>query len=207
MSITQRSIVAIRYEVEAVGAPARVVVQSELVANEDVPEQSGDPRVAAIMAKPLEPEEHAGEGTHAFLMHRTRSSKLRMAAAMENVITCDSDHGCELEVREDWARVTVGTRLDPGERLTLTKFVAYGWSSQRSVPALRDQVSAALTSAVRTGWDRLVVDQRTALNTFWAGADVQVDGDPAVQQAVRFGLFHTFQAAVRAEQRPSRRRA
>ncbi|PZS17032.1 MAG: family 65 glycosyl hydrolase [Pseudonocardiales bacterium] len=201
VSFTQRSIVAIRYEVEAMGSPARVVVQSELVANEHVPEQSGDPRVSAIMASPLEPEEHGGEGTRALLMHRTRSSKLRMAAAMDNLIECDGDHGCELEVHEDWARVTVGTRLVPGERLVLTKFIAYGWSSQRSVPALRDQVGAALTSAVRTGWDQLVSDQRDALDLFWQGADVQIDGDPAVQQAVRFGLFHTFQSAVRAEQR------
>jgi alpha,alpha-trehalose phosphorylase len=201
VSFTQRSIVAIRYEVEAVGAPARIVVQSELVANEQVPARAGDPRVAAILERPLEPEEHSGEGTRALLMHRTRSSKLRMAACMENVFACDSDYGCELEVQPDWARVTAGTRLQPGQRLQLTKFVAYGWSSRRSVPALRDQVSAALTSAVFTGWDGLVRDQRTALDGFWEGADVEIDGDPAVQQAVRFGLFHTFQAAVRAEQR------
>jgi alpha,alpha-trehalose phosphorylase len=201
VSFTQRSIVAIRYVVEAVGAPARVVLQSELVANEEIPERFNDPRVAAILANPLESEEHSGRGTRALLMHRTRSSRLRMAACMENLISCDRDYGAELDVQQDWARLTVGTRLDPGERLVLTKFVAYGWSSQRSVPALRDQVGAALTSAVRTGWDQLVADQRTALNMFWEGADVQIDGDPAVQQAVRFGLFHTFQAAVRAEQR------
>ncbi len=201
VSFTQRSIVAIRYEVEAVGQPARVVVQSELVANEEVPARSGDPRVAAALASPLVPEEQMGEGTRALLMHRTRSSKLRMAACMQNVIECETDYVDELDVHDDWARLSVGTRLEPGQRLTLTKFVAYGWSSQRSVPALRDQVGAALTSGVQTGWDQLVLDQRSALNTFWQGADVQIDGDPAVQQAVRFGLFHTFQAAVRAEQR------
>jgi alpha,alpha-trehalose phosphorylase len=201
VSFTQRSIVAIRYEVEAVGGPARVVVQSELVANEEVPQRSGDPRVAAALASPLEHEEHMGEGTRALLMHRTRSSKLRLAACMQNEIDCASSYVHELDVHEDWARVSVATRLEPGERLTLTKYVAYGWSSQRSVPALRDQVGAALASGVQTGWDQLVRDQRAALNAFWQGADVQIDGDPAVQQAVRFGLFHTFQAAVRAEQR------
>ena len=29
-----------------------------------------------------------------------------------------------------------------------------------------------------------------------------VDGDPEVQQAVRFGLFHVLQAGARAERRP-----
>ena len=31
---------------------------------------------------------------------------------------------------------------------------------------------------------------------------MQVEGDPEIQQAVRFGLFHVLQAGARAEQRP-----
>src|SRR4051794_25858769 len=48
VSFTHRSIVAISYEVTPVDGPARVVVQSELVANEDLPPASGDPRVSAV---------------------------------------------------------------------------------------------------------------------------------------------------------------
>ena len=33
---------------------------------------------------------------------------------------------------------------EPGQRLRLIKFVAYGWSGERSLPAVRDQVGAAL---------------------------------------------------------------
>ena len=40
VSMTQRATVAIRYEVEAVDAPTRVVVQSELMANEETPRMS-----------------------------------------------------------------------------------------------------------------------------------------------------------------------
>jgi alpha,alpha-trehalose phosphorylase len=201
VSLTQRSIMAVRYEVEAVGDPARVVVQSELVANEELPAQSKDPRVAAMMESPLQAEEQFGHGTRALLIHRTRASNLRMAAAMEHVLEAADDVGSTLEVQPDWARVMAGTVLKAGERLQVTKFVAYGWSSMRSLPALRDQVDAALSAVTRTGWDQLVADQRAALDEFWAGADVEVDGDQAVQQAVRFGLFHTLQAASRAEQR------
>jgi alpha,alpha-trehalose phosphorylase len=201
VSLTQRSIVAIHYEVEALDEPARVVIQSELVANEQLPRQSADPRVAAMLEAPLESVEFDGHGARAWLLHRTRSSRLHMAAAMEHAFNGDNAPTTQLVVNPDWARVTAGTVLEPGERLSLTKFVAYGWSSQRTVPALRDQVDAALTGAVYAGWQRLVDDQRSALDLFWEGGDVEIDGDPAVQQAVRFGLFHTFQAASRAEQR------
>jgi alpha,alpha-trehalose phosphorylase len=199
VSLTQRSIMAIRYQVEAVGAPARVVIQSELVANEEVPAHSGDPRVAAALESPLEADEQLGRGMHALLVHHTQKSRLRMAAAMDNRF--EGSAGTELEIQPDWARVTGGASLAPGESLELTKFVAYGWSSIRSLEALRDQVEAALSTVVRTGWDQLVADQRAALDEFWRGADVTVDGDDTVQQAVRFGLFHTMQAASRAEQR------
>ncbi len=51
------------------------------------------------------------------------------------------------------------------------------------------------------GWDVLVDEQRAYLDEFWDGADVEVDGDAQVQQAVRFSLFHVLQAGARAEGR------
>jgi alpha,alpha-trehalose phosphorylase len=81
------------------------------------------------------------------------------------------------------------------------KFLAYGWSSQRSLPAIRDQVVAALAQARHTGWQGLLDAQRAYLDEFWEGADVELDGDTELQQAVRFATFHTLQAGARAEQR------
>jgi alpha,alpha-trehalose phosphorylase len=43
--------------------------------------------------------------------------------------------------------------------------------------------------------------QREYLDDFWARADVELDGDPALQQATRFAVFQVLQAAARAEQR------
>lgn len=200
VSLTQRAIVAIHYEVEAVEA-TRVVIQSELVANEEQSGLSGDPRVAAMLNNPLEAEEHRGVNLRAVLVHRTRASKLRVAAAMDHLIEAPDRHTTELAVNADWARVTIGALLEPGQKITLTKYVAYGWSGERSLPALRDQVEAALTAAGDTGWDELVKEQRRMLDEFWLGADVEVEGEPAIQQAVRFALFHVFQAAARAEGR------
>ena len=54
---------------------------------------------------------------------------------------------------------------------------AYGWSGERSALALRDQAAAALVAARQTGWDGLVEEQRTYLDHFWSGADVELDGD------------------------------
>src|SRR6516162_8110900 len=53
VSLTQRAVAAISYEVEPLGDPLRAVVQSELVANEAVPDLGSDPRVAAAIESPL----------------------------------------------------------------------------------------------------------------------------------------------------------
>ncbi|HEY2272302.1 MAG TPA: glycosyl hydrolase family 65 protein [Jatrophihabitantaceae bacterium] len=201
VSLTQRSIMAIKWEVEAVNDPARIVVQSELVANEFVPPQSNDPRVAAIMERPLEALQHGHEGMRAWLLHKTRSSNLRMAAAMDHVLDAPDGHAYEMTADEDIARLMFGARLEPGQKLGLTKFVSYGWSSQRSLRALSDQTGAALISAGHAGWDALLEEQKNALDLFWDCADVEIDGAPAIQQAVRFALFHTLQSGLRAEQR------
>src|SRR5438552_563324 len=54
VSFTQRAVAAIEYVVEAVDDPARIVVQSELVANEPIPPPDNDPRVAAVLQAPLQ---------------------------------------------------------------------------------------------------------------------------------------------------------
>ena len=201
VSFTHRSVVAICHEVEAVDTDTRIIVQSELVANESMPVIHGDPRVAEALQSPLVPEEHHGRDLQAHLVHITRSSKLRMAAAMDHEVDGPDDLSASTETHPDWARTTVGCRLQPGERLRITKYLAYGWSSQRSCPALRDQVAAALTSARHDGWDALLSQQRAYLDAFWDSADVEVDGDDEIQQAIRFALFHVLQAGARAERR------
>ena len=202
VSFTQRAIAAICYEVEPVDRRTRIILQSELVANEQLPPIDGDPRVAAVLESPLATEEHLAGNSGALLIHCTKRSGLRVAAGMEHLITGPPGTEVITEALADWARTTLACVLEPGQRLRVVKFLGYGWSSQRSRPALRDQVHAAITAARFAGWDGLLKTQREYLDQFWDNADVQIDGDPEVQQAVRFALFHVLQGGARAEKRP-----
>ena len=203
VSFVQRSVAAMLYEVEPLDDPASLVVQSELVANEVLPTPpSSDPRAAAALTNPLQsdsffnegatggpgaqhpgqpPADGGGDGPH-----RSRGRR-----------RCRSTSS----TRADLGRVTVAADLQPGQRLRLVKFLAYGWSSRRTTSSVRDQVEAALSGATHAGWDRLVASQRRYLDEFWDRADVELDGDSELQQAVRFALFHILQAGARAERR------
>jgi len=201
VSFVQRSVAAILYEVEPLTAPVRVVLQSELVANEPTEEDAGDPRAALALRAPLRSEHHGHDGLRAGLVHVTRESGLRMAAGMDHVVSGPNGPITETETDPDLARVTVTTNLAPGESLRVEKLLAYGWSSQRSLPALRDQVDAALAAAKRSGWDGLRAGQREYLDDVWDRGDIELEGDPALQQAVRYAYFQVIQAGARAERR------
>ncbi|MEU3338640.1 glycoside hydrolase family 65 protein [Streptomyces sp. NPDC002144] len=201
VSLTQRAIAAVAYEVEAVDSRSRVVIQSELVANESLPGSNGDPRGSKALESPLEAEEDVAVGHRLRLVHRTRRSGLRVAVAADHIVSGPERTTYASESNVDVARLTVTSVLEPGEKLRVEKLVAHGWSAVRSRPAMSDQVEAALAAAGHSGWDGLLEEQRGYLDDFWARADVQVDGDEEVQQAVRFALFHVLQAGARAEQR------
>jgi alpha,alpha-trehalose phosphorylase len=201
VSLTQRAIGAICYQVEPLESQARIAVQSELIANEELPKLSGDPRVAAALENPLVDEYNNADGTVVVLTNSTRRSKLRVGTIMDHLI--DGAPKIQVESRSyaTGGLVTAATVLKPGEKLRLIKFVGYGWSAERSLEAIRDQVYAAVAAARGTGWDGLLAEQRQYLDDFWSRADVEVDGDAEVQQAVRFALFQVLQAGARAENR------
>ncbi|GGP72133.1 glycoside hydrolase family 65 protein [Saccharothrix coeruleofusca] len=201
VSLTQRAVAAIRYEVEP-QQDVQLVVQSDLLANEPVDSESGDPRVAAALDSPLVADFAHAEGARAVLAHHARRSGLRMAAGMDHEVHLAKDGvRTSIHAEEDLARFTVAADVPAGQRLTVVKYLGYGWSGQRSVPALRAQVEAALEGALQTGWAGLLAEQRRFLDDYWEVADIEVDGDPQLQQAVRFALFHILQAAARGETR------
>ena len=201
VSLTQRAIAAIQYEVEPVDGPARIVIQSELTANEELPAFGGDPRAAAALGNPLVSDLSTGADGRVTLVHTVRNSGLRVATAMDHIIEAPDGIQYGTVAEPDLGRFGMAAVLQPGQVLRITKFVAYGWSSERSLPAMRDQVEGALAAARRDGWDRLRADQRDDLAQYWDRADVEIDSDPRIQQAARFALFQIYLAAARAEQR------
>ena len=201
VSFRARSVAAISYEVEAIGAPMRVALQSNLLANQNEKLDQGDPRVPADLGEVLVSRLSVHDGLRVVLAHTTRSSGLSLAAGMEHLIDAEHEPATRTESEDDLGRVTISAQLTPGRPLRVVKLLAYHWSSQESIEWLRDQVDASLESATAEGFDGLVASQRQYLDDYWAVADVELDGDLEIQQALRFALFNVLQASARAETR------
>ncbi|MGH8921791.1 MAG: family 65 glycosyl hydrolase, partial [Actinomycetes bacterium] len=115
VSLAQRAMLGIEWEVEVLDAPARVVVQSDLVANEDVPITAGDPRVAAALEHPLRCIAHGADDSIVHQIHETKRSGLRIAAMMHHHAYGPEDLETHTQVMEDLGRVIFITRLQPGQ--------------------------------------------------------------------------------------------
>ena len=201
VSLSLRSLAAIEYEVEAVDQPIRVAIQSNLQANKVDAAHAEDPRVGRPLNDALQSLLHVDHGMRVVLGHQTKHSGLVMASGMEHVLEHDGDVSTLTQTEPDLGRVTLSAELEPGRPLKLLKLLAYHWSSQQSVDWLRDQGDASLESGLAEGFRGLAEAQRETLERYWQRADVQVEGDAELQQALRFALFHIFQATARNEGR------
>ncbi|HVT75861.1 MAG TPA: HAD-IA family hydrolase, partial [Acidimicrobiales bacterium] len=107
--------------------------------------------------------------------------------------TLHDDGGEFAETRSDRAQVTAVARqhhVEDADRSRVERLVVV-----RSGADGRRAAEAALTDAWSAGFDALVDEQRAAWAQRWEGADVEIDGDPAAQEAVRFALFHLLSCA------------
>ena len=196
VSFAHRTLAAINFEVSPLDEDLYLVLQSDLLVNEPGSGESADPREAATLEHPLQCELFDHDDNHAVLVHRTVRSQLRVAAGMRHQLKAPENAETALTVRRDLARLTVAARVPRGQRLRLVKLLGYGWSRRRSAAALRDQIDGALTVAGLIGWDGLTGLQREFLDDFWRVADVEIEGDPELQQAVRVSTFHVLQAGA-----------
>ncbi len=203
VSFDYRSVSAIRYEVTAVSHPVRVLIQSELIANEPSGRHDvRDPRVSHLIESPLRAVAQERGTTGAILVHRTKQSDLTLATNMAHEVVTEVDTETFVETRPDWARTTVVAELEPGQSVQVTKYVAHATSATRSVPLLRSQVSAAISTARHVRWEGLLAAQRRYLGDFWADAEVEVMGSRKLTGMLRYALFQVLQAAARNEVAP-----
>ncbi|WP_409332564.1 glycoside hydrolase family 65 protein [Trujillonella humicola] len=188
VSLAERAVCAVRYQVRVVEGAAHVLLRSELAAGSVMPSgvDNDDPRVAPILDEAFELRARLAGATGGALVERTRRSGITVAAAVDHVVdagrvdtTADDEH----------VVTTVAAHLRAGETLAVVKVAGYGWSYDAGSDSVLGEASAAVASALDLGWEGLLTAQRAVLDELWATADVEVDGDPELQQALRYAVF------------------
>lgn len=88
--------------------------------------------------------------------------------------------------------------LPAGGAVRVATHAAYA-SGRRPVESLLADARAVLAGAADAGTEALEAEHRAFLDDVWDRADVVVEGDDELQQAVRLAVLHTVQAAARVD--------
>ncbi len=198
VSLATRELAAISYRVDALEEPVTVELTSSLVANESTQMREDDPREAApLYGRVLLHRRAEVTGSRVLAAYTTRSSRLNVVTVADHEVTGHPSNPQPVQVPGE-----VGVRyrfsLEAGTSVTLTKLLAYEWSSERPIRELADAASAVVDRASAEGFDRIVERHRSVVRRFWDRADIEVDGDPELQQGLRFGLYQLLQATAAA---------
>jgi alpha,alpha-trehalose phosphorylase len=198
-SFEHRHLAAMDYEVVALDASVGIAISSELVTH-GPQEASDDPRRGKGFAeKVLVPLAARAGDRRAVLELATRNSGLELACGMEHCIDSDGAVTVETSAEGDGARTVVLADLAPGRPLRLSKYLAYHWAAQAASGDLVARADRTLHRAAADGYDTIEFDHRRHVEDFWQRSDIQLDGAPDLQQAVRFNLFQLMQATARGE--------
>ncbi|WP_284343852.1 beta-phosphoglucomutase [Dyella mobilis] len=197
----QPNLLCIRYRVTSIDYSGPIILESALIASNTATEQGDDPRMGARVAGGLSITTSDADHTLASICQRTQHSHIRLASGQRHRLPA-TNVAFARAVIEDAEGVQQHYRaeLRPGSSIVLEKYVAYAWTPPDggdTLASLLDAVAMTLDEAAKQGFDVHRANQSKACEAFWQEADLQVDGDDAVEQSLRFSLFHILQSTGR----------
>jgi len=212
VSMTDRHLAVMTFDVTLLDADAPVAISSQLLNRQDgedeyhVPSaamgEGRDPRKTARFDRRVLVPQSIGVAADSDRMiqgFRCAESGMTIAVAVDHLFETENPHSSNAHFGEDVSRMTYRVAARAGVPVRLVKLAAYHTSRGVPVQELVSRCRRTLDRSQELGIERLAADQRRWYDDFWERSDVEVDGPPEVQQAVRWNLFQLAQAAGRAE--------
>ncbi len=198
--LQRKHVFAIRYQVKPLNFSGRIVLASAIDGRVKNLEAGDDPRVGSnVSAPPLQWVNAQQSDSGSQLVYRTRHSGFTLVSAIEHELLGDAPFGVERVRSED--QQSLGHRYivsaTEGQAIELVKFGAYHTSRDYPEAELGQRSKDTLEQARAAGFDFLCREQADFLGGFWRDADIEIAGDAALQQGIRFNEFHLLQSVGR----------
>lgn len=131
------------------------------------------------------------------LTHRTQHSGFTLVSAISNELHFSGSLNRASSVTQQCIEQSFELNLQQGESVSLCKYGCYFSSRDFPESELATRAKEALELARDAGFDALCGGQQQYLADFWQHADVEIAGDDALQQGMRFNQFHLLQSIGR----------
>lgn len=156
-----------------------------------------DPRAGHLSIKQsLTKLEDDADDNALWMIHQTLGDLFVIASACTHQSSDNLKKGETLK-QPDRIGQRFTAKLQPGQTVSLTKFVSYHHASPENRSHLKDACLKTLKTAMEEGFGYYAERQAEICQQYWEHTDIAIDGDPALQQGLRFNLFHLFQSVGR----------
>ena len=204
VSLARRDTAAIDYEVAADGNDLQIEIVSAIEGSVENQAGRDDPRIGTrSSSRMLTTIFREAGGLDGLLVQKTPVTHMALACAMTHSYAHSSGAGPQVRTVSraadagESASVTVRTEIASGDSFRLTKFISYRTTKELAEEGLVDGARGSVEEARAVGFTVLEEEQVREVRRFWASADVEVGGDEAIQQGVRYNLFSLLQSAGR----------
>ncbi|WP_342372820.1 glycosyl hydrolase family 65 protein [Propioniciclava soli] len=208
ISMTDRHLALMVLEVTLLDGDAPVVISSQVLnrqggRTEMDPTGQGamsDPRRSSGNGRVLHSENHWHSERRMLLGFRTKNSQMTLAVGADHTIDTDNEYEALMATEPDVGKRVYRVDAKAGQTIRVTKAVAYHTSRVAPVRELFDRCRRTLDRVRERSASSYFESQRAWFDEFWTYADIELPGQPAEQQAVRWSLFQLAQAAARTDQ-------
>ncbi len=210
ISFTDRHLAVIEYEVTLPHDDASVVISSQILNRQDgVDEYDGirptdaapfDPRRAeSLTERVLQPRLKRADAGRYVLGYRCTHSAMTLVCGADHSIATENEWEESSILGDDLAKHVYRIKAKKNQRILITKLVSYHSSNGLPTRELADRCDRTLDRA-RSEGSAVAHERQTAwLSAYWERTDIEVVGQPVLQQAVRWNLFQLAQASARAD--------
>ena len=201
VSFEMKNIMAIRVQVTPLNFSGKIQFRSRLQADVENHTRKTNPIVDyGPFGRRLEPLRLEGEGHRLYYEGITKNSRLTAACGCSHRV---SGSGCEtgwefcIEELEGTAVLTAEAK--EGCAVVLEKMLCYSTDLDLPAEDLKGYILDALEEAEQKTFGGLEKSQKAYMGRFWDTADIRIQGkdSQALQQGLRFNLFHILQSAGR----------
>lgn len=161
-------------------------------------EAGDDPRVGSAVSGPaLALVGIEQDASFSAIVQRTHNSGFTLVSAIDSSVQAVGAVRAATQQEGQRAGQSFELEAHQSETVRLTKFGSYFSSRDYPEAELMARTRETLAQAKAAGFEALCARQAQYLADFWQQADVEIAGDDALQQGMRFNQFHLLQSVGR----------
>jgi len=144
------------------------------------------------------------DNDEAYLLAETRKTAFQVCTGMKYKIKKGTEWlspNAQQIKQEKYCACSVDLDVEDGATITIYKYAAIVSSLNHAKEHLMARCKEQANQAVERGFEQLLDDHRAVWAAKWEQSDIQIDGDIAAQQAIRFNIFQLNQTYTGEDER------